>query len=197
VPHFYLLRHGQTADDLPGKEKVTGVLATPLNQEGRREIEKASRRLKAIGITSITASDVKRAQQSAEIVSGYLGIPVVESPRLESWDMGSLQGILHTSAKPFLHFFAKNYDVSVPLGERFQTFYLRWKSVWLATLKHVRMYPNSRPLLVTHSQNLDLCHWFLKGQGLGKPLDRHEQPPGSIMEIKVNDNDLKMRIING
>src|SRR6267142_6051248 len=109
-----------TAEDLPGSEKITGWREVPINSEGRVNAARAARFLKTKGITSITSSDTRRALQTANIVGDCLEMPVVESERLRSWNMGSLQGMEAKVAKPFLEFFEKHPAIKVPEGEAFQ-----------------------------------------------------------------------------
>src|SRR5712672_2641235 len=142
---------------------VSGWSDVPLNKEGRLNASVAARRLKQLGITSITASDTIRAAQTAEIVSKYVGIPVVSTERLRSWHMGALEGMHHDAADPFLAFFEENPDVRVPDGERFRTFYNRFKGAFDSFVGYVKKFPQASPLVVTHSQNLDLIPWLIKG----------------------------------
>jgi broad specificity phosphatase PhoE len=190
----FFVRHGMTNEDLPGHEMVTGWKEIPLNAEGRLNAARAGRFLKSKGITSITASDTKRALQTSHIIADALGLPVIESDRLRSWNMGALQGMPSETAKPFLEFFEKNPDIRVPQGEAFQTFYNRFKGVWLATVSYVRKFPNAVPLLVTHSQDLDIIPWFIKGIEPGKLLQFGEGiKPGGVLEMRVDGGDISVR----
>lgn len=154
----------------------------------------AARRLKDLGITSITSSDTVRALQTAKIISRELGIPVVESDRLRSWNMGALQGMDHKVANPFLEFFEKNPDVKVPGGEKFRTFYNRFKGAFDYFVQYVRKFPNAVPLVATHSQDLDLINWFLKGIEPGRELEFGDGiKPGGILRVDVDGDKISMR----
>ena len=188
------MRHGLTAEDLPGQEKVTGWREIPLNAQGRVNAAVAARYLKSKGITSITASDTKRASQTAHIVSDYLDVPVVESERLRSWNMGSLQGMDASVAKPFLTFFEKNPSVKVPEGESFQQFYNRFRTAWNTILAYERRFPNAVPLIVTHSQGLDMLNWFIKDIEPGRVLQFGEGiKPGGVLEVTVDGDEISVR----
>lgn len=185
---FYLCRHGLTNDDMPGHDVVSGWLEVPLNRQGRVNAHVAARLLKSRGITSITSSDTTRALQTAKIISGELGLPVIESEKLRSWNMGALQGVDHKVAEPFLTFFQENPNVAPPRGEKFWQFYRRFKGVWEATVAYVRKFPNARPLLVTHSQDLDIIDWFLEDVEPGCALEFGGGiRPGGILEARIND----------
>lgn len=174
---------------------VSGWLSIPLNEEGRINARHAAHLLKSKGITSITSSDTIRCAQTAKIVSRELGIPVVETKRLRSWNMGSLQGMEHTTAKPFLTFFEKNPDVRVPDGEAFRTFYNRFKNVFYYFVGYAKKFPNAVPLICTHSQDLDLIPWFLKGVEPGKELEfGNGIKPGGLLEVRIsNEGELSCR----
>lgn len=186
MPTFYLLRHGLTNDDMPGREKVTGWLDVPLNTEGRRNALKAARFLERKGITHVVSSDALRAYQTAEIVGKHTGLAVVESDKLCSWNMGSIQGMDIEAAKPFLTYFEKHPDLRPPEGEPFDAFYRRFKGAFYAMVSYVRKFPNSKPLMVTHSQNMDISKWFLKDIEPGEAIQFGEGiQPGGVMEVNI------------
>jgi len=178
---------------------VSGWRATPLNAQGRINARHAAHILKSKGITSLTSSDTVRALQTAKIVGRELGLPVVETPKLRSWNMGSLQGMEHEVANPFLEFFEKNPDVRVPEGEAFRTFYNRFKSVFYYFVNYIKKFPNAVPLVATHSQNLDLIQWFLKDIEPGRELEfGNGIKPGGILEVRLaKDGEITFRKLKG
>jgi broad specificity phosphatase PhoE len=194
MPTIFFVRHGMTAEDMPGNELITGWREIPINAEGRLNAAHAARFLKSKGITSITSSDTKRALQTAKIISGQLDIPVVLSERLRSWNMGSLQGMDADAAEPFMTFFQKNPTVRVPEGEAFWAFYRRFKSAWTTMLAYVRKFPNARPLIVTHSQPMDIIPWFISGTEPGNTLEFGQGiKPGGVVEVNVLGDKISMR----
>jgi broad specificity phosphatase PhoE len=191
---IYYVRHGQTNEDLPDNDLVSGWNDIPINAEGRINAARAARRLKDLGITSITSSDTLRAHQTAKIISQELGLPVVTSERLRSWNMGALQGLEHKAADPFLTFFEQNPDVRVPKGEAFRTFFNRFKGAFDHFVAYIRKFPNARPLVATHSQDLDLIEWFIRDIEPGKALEfGHGIKPGGILEVRVDGPKISMR----
>ena len=190
----YFVRHGQTNEDLPDRDLVSGWNDVPLNAEGRLNASRAARRLKELGITSITSSDTVRALQTANIISKYLGIPVVTSDKLRSWNMGALQGMDHKVADPFLAFFEKHPDVKVPKGEAFRTFYNRFKGVFDYIMNYSLKFPTATPLVATHSQDLDLIQWFERGIEPGRELEfGNGIKPGGILEVRMDDDKIVVR----
>lgn len=71
---FYFLRHGATADSLTGI--LQGHRDTTLIEIGRKAVARAADRLAKENIRSIHASSLRRARQSAAIVSARIGVPV-------------------------------------------------------------------------------------------------------------------------
>ena len=186
---FFLLRHGMTPDDEPSHEKVTGWLDVPLNKQGRVNAAKAGYFLKRKGTTHILSSDALRASQTADIVADITGLKVVVSDKLCSWNMGAMAGMDIEAAKPFLTYFQKNPDCKPPEGEKFDTFYNRFKGAFEGMVSYVRRFPASRPVLVTHSQAMDIVEWFLKGIEPGRTLEfGGDIPPGGIMEVNISDD---------
>jgi broad specificity phosphatase PhoE len=191
---IYFVRHGMTDEDTTENDLVSGWRDTPINTQGRINAARAARKLKELRVTSITSSDTKRALQTAKIAGDYLGIPVVESDKLRSWNMGSLEGMQHTAASPFLAFFEKNPDVAVPNGEKFQTFYNRFKSAFVSLVAYSRKFPESTPAVFTHSQNLDLISWFIKGIEPGKEIEfGNGIKPGGILEVRIEGDKITTR----
>jgi broad specificity phosphatase PhoE len=191
---IYFVRHGQTNEDLPDNDLVSGWNDIAINAEGRLNAARAARRLKDLCITSLTSSDTLRAHQTAKIIGRELGLPVVLSERLRSWNMGALQGMDHKVADGFLTFFEKNPDIKIPSGEAFRTFYNRFKGAFEHFVAAMRKFPNARPLVATHSQDLDLIPWFIKGIEPGRSLEFGKGiEPGGILEVRVDGQEIKMR----
>jgi len=185
---FYLARHGETPEDVPGNEKITGWRDVPLNAQGRLNAKRAGQFLKRKGITHILSSTSERAAQTADFIAKETGLKVVESDRFRSWNMGAMQGMDVEAAKPFLTYFEKNPDCKPPNGEKFNTFYNRFKDAFYGVVSYVRRFPASRPVVVTHSQGMDIISWFLKGIEPGKTLEFGEGiPPGGVMEVNIDD----------
>jgi broad specificity phosphatase PhoE len=191
---IYFVRHGLTNEDLPNNDRVTGWGEIDINAQGRQNAARAARILKGKGITSITSSDSRRALHTAQIIGRELGLPVVESDKLRSWNMGAIQGMLHDAADPFLEFYEKNPDIAVPKGEKFRTFYNRFKGAFDSLISYVRKFPNAVPLVATHSQDLDLIQWFVKGIEPGRELEfGNGIKPGGIMEVRVDGDKITFR----
>jgi len=100
VTTLALLRHAHAGDP----ERWSGPDATrPLSDKGRRQAERLGRHLRAVGDESdvLIASPRLRALQTAEIVGGVLGIPVVTDDRLAGpLDLDAVEAILVDAGNP-------------------------------------------------------------------------------------------------
>ena len=87
---FIFTRH--TTTDWNAVKRLQGQTDTELNEIGRREAAGLVLKLKGLGIVKIVSSDLKRAQQTAEILAGALGVPLTVDARLRECAFGSLEG---------------------------------------------------------------------------------------------------------
>jgi broad specificity phosphatase PhoE len=86
-----LVRHGQTAWNL--ERRFQGHADVPLSDAGRLEARALAERLRGEPVTAIYASPLRRAFETAEIVSAVVGVPVMSDERLREVDVGSWQGL--------------------------------------------------------------------------------------------------------
>lgn len=86
---IYLIRHGET--DFNKQNKEWGQPnETALNDWGIEQSEKLAQRLKEIKFEKLFSSDLKRAIQTAEIVSKAIEIPIIKDERLREYDPGEV-----------------------------------------------------------------------------------------------------------
>jgi len=85
-----LIRHGSTPWN---KEKrAQGKSDIPLNQEGIRDAEKLAERLHTEEWEVLYTSPLKRAAQTAQIISNRLGLEISYDSRLQEVDGGLIEG---------------------------------------------------------------------------------------------------------
>jgi len=87
-----LVRHGQTDWNLEGRYQGQGDV--PLNEVGRVQARALARQLQSQPFTAMYASDLKRAKETAEIISTYVNLPITLEPRLREIDQGEWEGQL-------------------------------------------------------------------------------------------------------
>ena len=90
VTPFYFLRHGETPESESGI--LQGQTETQLNTMGRKTAEQAASRLVGITLRSIYASPLKRAWQTASILSALTGVPAHPRPGLMERSWGVYEG---------------------------------------------------------------------------------------------------------
>jgi broad specificity phosphatase PhoE len=92
VTQILLVRHGQSEWNALGRWQ--GQADPALSDVGRQQAFTAARRLGSVDV--IVSSDLQRASETAQIISGQLGVgPVVIDPRLRERDVGEWSGLTH------------------------------------------------------------------------------------------------------
>ena len=87
---IFLVRHGETVDN--ARQIMQGQTQGELNQRGREQAEQVAQRLALEPLDAVVASDLHRAIQTAEIIAGPHGLPIVTTPLLRERDWGSFTG---------------------------------------------------------------------------------------------------------
>jgi broad specificity phosphatase PhoE len=163
---YFLLRHGQTPYQL-NRERIIYPWPEPspilLTEKGKKEIEKAARKLKKENIDLIFSSPLPRTRESAEIVAEELGIgKVIFDERLREIDLGSYKGGLKKKyIKEFLEKEGSFYKKPPGGGES-------WKDVKERVenfLKEVESrYRNKKILIVSHGNPLVFLEGVIKNK---------------------------------
>lgn len=91
-----LVRHGETK--LNAERVFMGHDPVPLSPEGRRQVELLGERLRAARITRMVASDIRRTEESAEILSAPLGLSFEMDAGLREIDVGEAKGLAYAEA---------------------------------------------------------------------------------------------------
>jgi len=86
---FYFIRHGET--NFNKEKKYTGTFDILLNKQGFKQVKNAVEILLLQNITVIYTSPLKRALQTAIIISNKLNIPIVVVDEFIERDFGILQ----------------------------------------------------------------------------------------------------------
>jgi probable phosphoglycerate mutase len=87
---FWFLRHGET--DWNTRNLSQGNIDIPLNAAGLEQARTAAPRLRGRGITTIVASPLSRAHDTARIVGEHLGLPVALEEELREVSFGVKEG---------------------------------------------------------------------------------------------------------
>lgn len=147
---FLLLRHGESTWNADGRWQ--GWADPSLSERGERQSEEGAVHLMGLGLTAIASSDLRRALQTADILTALLDLgPVVVEPRLRERDVGEWQGLtrseIETSWPGGLADYRSGRKASPPGGEDSPSLVARATAA-LASLAD--RLPGAVTLVVTH-----------------------------------------------
>ena len=180
---IYLMRHGQ--DD---ESYIGGWSDVELIPEGIEDVKDVSLWIKDnLDIKSIQCSDVRRAVQTAELVSACLGVSYVCNSSLREQNKGNLNGVLRTKLtdEELVLTKSKSVDIVYPNGESLRDLYNRMK-VYID--KILEMEDDS--LLITHRGVINMIYFIL----YNKPLDMNKKQFG-VSTASVHELDKETRMI--
>jgi len=114
---LYLIRHGLTEWNI--HNRFQGSSDIPLCSEGIRQAQKLAERLKNIKFSSIYASDLSRAYETAKIIAQFHNIQVKKIPELREISFGEWEGltkdeILQLKTYDFLAWKSSPHKVEFP-----------------------------------------------------------------------------------
>jgi probable phosphoglycerate mutase len=120
---IFLIRHGET--ELNAK-RVLQPPETPLSERGMVQAERLALRLEDAGLLRIVASDLRRAEMTAEAIAVRTRLPLERDPDLAERSFGDLRGRPYASLEsdPF----APGY--TPPGGESWEAFHARVDRAW-------------------------------------------------------------------
>ena len=155
---FILVRHCET--DWNVEKRLQGHTDIELNNKGRDQAKNLVEKIIPLGVNRIVSSDLKRAVQSAEVLSSHLQIPILLDERLRECKFGKLEGLTWPEIEQTFNIKKESlyrgaeyhYDHSVFDGEGRNSVAERHKKV-LNDL--VRLYPDETILLVGHDGGLN------------------------------------------
>ena len=190
-----LARHGQT--DWNAQHRYQGHAQVPLNETGRDQAAALGRRLAREGIQTISASDLPRAWQTAQIIAQACGLPLEAEPLLREMDFGEWQGRTHAEIHAEKSV-AAGRDDQEPLsyaptgGETLGQLAERIA----AALKHARCTQQGKTVLwVTHGGPLRTLMCLVLGLGL-EQNGRFRTHTASVSELHVYHEGTTLALLN-
>jgi broad specificity phosphatase PhoE len=120
---IFLIRHGETASNAA---RIVQTPETPLSARGIEQADRLARRLAPLGVAAILASDLARAQMTAERIHSVTNAPITLDPGLQERNYGDIRGLPYATLG--VDILAPDYDP--PGGERWAEFHTRVDSVW-------------------------------------------------------------------
>lgn len=181
---IYIMRHGQTdsniANILQGQK-----IDEPLNSEGKNQVGSLAKGIDK-DFDIIFTSPLKRARESADIVSQEINVPVIEKKELVERDYGKLSeknweeagveaGIDHLTLKK--KDWDQEYDYRPYGGESVEDVKNRFFS-FINEIKN--NYSDKKVLIVAHGGILRLAHFLLLEKKAEHPIEN-----ASIYEFEI------------
>ncbi|MFN8510474.1 MAG: histidine phosphatase family protein [Deinococcaceae bacterium] len=147
---FWVVRHAETVWNAMGK--VQGHADIALSSRGLQQSERLAERLRGLSFDAVYASDLERAQKTADLITSDLSPPRVLEPRLREINVGHLSGLSHREVpERFPQYWQElsedPWGTRRPGGESMSDLYVRVRDALLDI--HCK-YPGGRVLVVTH-----------------------------------------------
>lgn len=168
---FILLRHGQTQHS--AEQRFSGAAEPELTDTGRDQARRAANALRGFGrIDAIVASPQARAQGTARIAAGALGLDVVVEDGLREIDFGDFEGLTRDEAvsrdKAAFDEWQSSPNNAPPGGESLTTLHRR---VSRTRAKLQERYEGQNVLVVTHMTPVK--SFVRQALGAGPELFKH------------------------
>jgi uncharacterized phosphatase len=143
-----LVRHGQT--DWNALGKLQGQTDIPLNEQGKIQAQKCGEFLSKADWDVIITSPLKRAKETAEIISSYIDRPVIENLEFIEKNFGSAEGMTaHERESAFSDKVYPNQESQESLRDRL-----------VKGLQEIQQgYPEKKVILVAHGA---VIHFILR-----------------------------------
>jgi 2,3-bisphosphoglycerate-dependent phosphoglycerate mutase len=169
MTELLFIRHGET--DWNRQHRFQGQIDVPLNATGQRQAARLAARLAGDRHDRLLASDLQRAQQTAEPLARAWGMPAEPLPALREQGFGIFEGLELTAIQAnhaglWQRWLAHDADFALPGGESARQFNAR---VMAAVQAIAAAHPGRRLAVVTHGGVLDMLwrhahHLALDGQ---------------------------------
>lgn len=185
MTEVFLIRHGETEWNVIGRYQ--GQADPPLNDNGIQQANRLVEKLADSGIDLLYSSPLKRAAQTAEILSQGLRIHLLFDPRLVEIHQGDWQTRLRAEIQDhypdlFSRWENTPWDVTPPGGEHLTEVQAR---VYSAVDDLTFKYPGASIGLVTHRIPIALIK--MKYQGLDPDIIRTLHLPNTYIEsLEIN-----------
>lgn len=181
-----LVRHGETAWN--AERRIQGQLDEPLSVLGHAQARATAKILVQEDFAAVYASDLSRAQQTAEAIARLRGCPV----RLEAGLRERHYGVFQTRTydemrrdfpREYARFMAREIDFVLPGGESLRQFAQR---VLHCVEAIVAAHAGGQVLIATHGGVLDILHRRVTGKPLDAPRD-FEIPNAALNWLEIAD----------
>lgn len=190
---FHLVRHGEHV--MQGRVLAGRMPGLGLSAKGRAEAAAAADRLADETIDAVYASPLQRAQETAEILAGRLGMPVLSREDVSELDFGEWTGLTFDQVKADQRWElwrSCRSIAAIPGGES-------WRQVQDRIVNALfdlrRAHREGTVVIVSHGDVIRAALLFV----LGMPLDfyaRIEVALASISTVRIDDAGIRVPAVN-
>ncbi len=192
-----LVRHASTELNRPGNhERLRAWLDVPLNDAGLEEALDAAISVAQYDIERIYTSDLRRAIQTAGLVSALTGAPAVATKSLRPWNLGLLGGRKVTDVLHHLDELKAHPKMRAPGGESFYQFYFRYSAA-LRALARIAARSSRSIVVITHVRNFLATPIILAGGNMRTIPVSGGPGTGSVLLIEKNGHGWKIKPEDG
>jgi len=190
-----LIRHGETAWN--AERRLQGHIDIALNPAGLAQAAALGQALADEPLMAVIASDLSRAQQTAQAIAGLQGLPVQTDALLRERCYGAFEGLLYADiAARYPHEYAqwqaRQIDAVMPSGERqaesFRQFYTRSTD---AIAEWAGRYVGQTIAIVAHGGVLECAYRAAVGMSLDSPRD-FQVKNASVNRFSFTDGQLHL-----
>lgn len=165
---IYLVRHGET--EWNAMARFQGQTDVPLSDRGREQAQLLGKRLSLEKFEGIYASDLKRAFETAEIISYHHALEVVTFQELREINFGFWEGLTSNEIKQSFtaeikKWWEKPMSTRIPGGETLSEVVERSIST---VKKIVATHPDGNVIIVTHGGAIRSIVGSVLGMDLNK-----------------------------
>jgi broad specificity phosphatase PhoE len=192
-----LIRHGATDWNLQGR--CQGATDLPLSDVGIRQAEELAATLSRESVRAVYSSDLKRARQTAQLISRPHDLEVTIEVGIRELDHGSLEGLTFTEIKENYPGFIGRWrtepaEIEVPRGERLIDVAQRaWEGLNRIARRHQ---PGENVVVVSHNFPILGIVCRITGTHLNQYRTFHLDPCGVTRITYSGDNNWAVTQIN-
>lgn len=191
--NIFFARHGETPENVDNTVRDSNATLT---DKGRKQADELGEEMKKKGITALVSSTLPRAVETAYRIKSKTGIRPQFDSRLNTWDVGNIEGESCETGDPKIKDYANNKpNKTIPGGESFNDFKDRsFSGIRAAILNN----QNEKLAILTHSRVEDTVNrWNQTGQDNPSLSPAGEsaksEKPGSIEPFTMKANSTIMQ----
>ncbi len=175
------LRHGLT--ELNRDKRVGGHTDAPLLEEGRRQAEEARANFAGTPFDAVIASPLKRAIETAAIVTGLSQEQMVIEPLCIERHFGQMEGLTRPEVEArfpqlvYLQIDHVGYSLNPPGGESFEALRARARQFFEKVLGR---HSGRRVVISSHQNFLQQLHGLIQGR------DPYDSLRTDLLNLEIN-----------